>query len=145
MPYNSRADVCHQIATRIFEANRSIFTLTEQITQPQTLKQTQKFKWCLNIWLLQFGFFLWWHTNLHGLSNAKAILVEHQWFLTYKWGRGMEVHTFPKGIRPNVNAVFWDECRIKFLSYDIINRKKYLGSKFRCLVEARIYLVKNVE
>ena len=31
-----------------------------------------------NVW---FGFLVWWHINLHGLFNAKAIFVEEQqWY-----------------------------------------------------------------
>ena len=46
----------------------------------------------------------WWHINLRGLSNTKAIIVEEQYwyYLTHSWG-DKRVHAFPKGIRPKMN------------------------------------------
>ena len=53
-----------------------------------------------------FGWFVWWHINLCMLFNAKAILLEEQWwcYLTHNWG-DKGVHTFPKGICPKVNVI----------------------------------------
>ena len=57
----------------------------------------------LKIW---FGFFVQWHINLCRLFNAKAILIEEQWwyYLTHSW-KDKRVHTFPKGICPKVNVI----------------------------------------
>ena len=53
------------------------------------------------IWLI----FVLWHINHHGLFNAKVILVEEQqwYYLTNSWG-DKEVHTFRRGINPEVNV-----------------------------------------
>ena len=42
--------------------------------------------------------FLWWHMDLRGLFNAKAILLEEQWwcYLTHSW-EDKGVHTSHKG------------------------------------------------
>ena len=47
--------------------------------------------------LVRFGFFVKWHINLCELSNAKAILVEQQWwyYLIHTW-KDEWIHTFPK-------------------------------------------------
>ena len=48
----------------------------------------------------------------HGLFNAKAILVEEQWYyVTHNWGR-QGGHTFPKGIRLEGNIIVWLEFKI---------------------------------
>ena len=74
------------------------------------------FFWCM-VWqdfmVLQwfykhfwFGFFVFWHFNLRRLFNAKAILLEEQWwyYLTHSW-EDKGVHTFPKDICPKVNVI----------------------------------------
>ena len=44
-------------------------------------------------------------STLCRLFNAKAILLEEQWhYLTHSW-EDKGVHTFPKGICPNVNVI----------------------------------------
>ena len=45
-----------------------------------------------------FGFFVLWHINLHGLFNAKAILVEPH-------VGEKEVHNFSTVISPKVNVI----------------------------------------
>ena len=49
------------------------------------------------------GFLVQWHINLHGLLNAKVILVEQQlYYFTHSWGE-KGVHNFHKDISPIVN------------------------------------------
>ena len=43
-------------------------------------------------------------STLFRLFNAKAILLEEQYYLTYSW-EDKGVHTFPKGICPKVNVI----------------------------------------
>ena len=61
------------------------------------------------------GFFVSWHMNLHGLFNAKAILVEEkQWYyLTHIWiSKG--VHAFLKIISLKMNVIAWLEFELTF-------------------------------
>ena len=53
--------------------------------------------------------------NLHGLFNAKAILLEEQqWcFLTHSW-EDKGVHTFPKGICMKVNIIARLEFKLTY-------------------------------
>ena len=43
-------------------------------------------------------------STLSRLFNAKAILLEEQYYLTHSW-EDKGVHTFPKGICPKVNII----------------------------------------
>ena len=43
-------------------------------------------------------------STLFSLFNAKAILIEEQYYLTHSW-EDKGVHTFPKGICPKVNVI----------------------------------------
>ena len=43
-------------------------------------------------------------STLFRLFNAKAILLEEQYYLTHSWD-DKGVHTFPKGICPKVNVI----------------------------------------
>ena len=43
-------------------------------------------------------------STLFRLFNAKAILLEEQYYLTHSW-EDKGVHTFPKGICPKVNVI----------------------------------------
>ena len=43
-------------------------------------------------------------STLFRLFNAKAILLEEQYYLTHNW-KDKGVHTFPKGICPKVNII----------------------------------------
>ena len=43
-------------------------------------------------------------STLFRLFNAKAILLEEQYYLTHSW-EDKGVHTFPKGICPKVNII----------------------------------------
>ena len=43
-------------------------------------------------------------STLFRLFDAKAILLEEQYYLTHSW-EDKEVHTFPKGICPKVNII----------------------------------------
>ena len=40
-----------------------------------------------------------------GLFNAKAILIEEQWYYLTQSLKDKGVHTFPKGICPKVNVI----------------------------------------
>ena len=53
------------------------------------------------------GSLVYWHINLCGLFNAKAILEEQQ---SYNWIHSCKdngVHIFPKGISLKVNVIVW--------------------------------------
>ena len=50
-----------------------------------------------------FVFFVQWNINLRGLFNAKAIIVEEQYKLSYSSIADARVHIFVKGISPKVN------------------------------------------
>ena len=43
-------------------------------------------------------------STLFSLCNAKANLLEEQYYLTHSW-EDKGVHTFPKGICPKVNII----------------------------------------
>ena len=44
--------------------------------------------------------------NLHGLSNAKTVLLEEQHWCSLTYNSGEKgVHTFPKDINPKVNVI----------------------------------------
>ena len=57
-----------------------------------------------------------WHIKLHGLSSAKAILVEEelQNYLNHSWQEDKRVHTFPKDISQKVNATSRQEIERAF-------------------------------
>ena len=63
-----------------------------------------------------------WHINLRGLFNAKAILLEEQWwyYLTHSW-EDKGVHTFPKGICPKVNVIARPD--FEFACYDFADHR----------------------
>ena len=58
-----------------------------------------------------------WHINLHGLFNAKALLLEEQqwYYLTLSW-EDKGVHTFPYGICPKVNIIA--QLEFELANYD---------------------------
>ena len=64
--------------------------------------------------------------NLHGLFNAKAILVEqHQrYYLTDNW-RDKRVHAFPKSISPKVNVIARLEFELAYSEVAILNVNHY--------------------
>ena len=64
------------------------------------------FCWVILHFKVSFGFFVYWHINLCGLFNAKAIIIEEQqwYYLTHSW-EDKGVYTFPKGICPKVNVI----------------------------------------
>ena len=53
--------------------------------------------------------------NLHGLFNAKAILVEEQqwYYVTQSYGN-LRIHTFPKGVSLKVNVIAWLEFELTY-------------------------------
>ena len=63
---------------------------------------------CLNNSNIWFGLVSLFNgiSTLFRLFNAKAILLEEQWwyYLTHSW-KDKGVHTFPKGICPKVNVI----------------------------------------
>ena len=54
-------------------------------------------------------------STLFRLFNAKAILLEEQWwyYLTHSW-EDKGVHTFPKSICPKVNVIAWLEYELEY-------------------------------
>ena len=56
-------------------------------------------------------------STLFRLFNAKAILLEEQYYLTHSW-EDKEVHIFPKGICPKVNIIAWLENELAY--YDSV-------------------------
>ena len=65
----------------------------------------------LPVW---FVFFVYWHINICGLFNAKAILVEEQqYYITHSWGN-KEIHAFHKSISPYVNEIEWLDFEIAY-------------------------------
>ena len=59
-------------------------------------------------------------STLFRLFNAKAILLEEQYYLTHSW-EDKGVHTFPKGICPKVNLIAWLENELAY--YDSAVRR----------------------
>ena len=69
-------------------------------------------KYIFIIWLQNFnglGFFVL-NAYHRGLFNANTILVEEQWYFLTHSREDKEVHAFPNGIIPKVNAI----ARVKF-------------------------------
>ena len=68
-------------------------------TDPTDLEETASFLFGL-VWFLCFNGL----STLFRLFNAKAILLEEQYYLTHSW-EDKGFHTFPKGICPKVNII----------------------------------------
>ena len=66
-------------------------------------------------------FVVQWHIKFFELFNAKYILLEKEWWyiLAYSW-EDNGVHTFPKGICPNVNVIAQLEFELRY--YDSAGR-----------------------
>ena len=73
-----------------------------------------------------FGFFVKWHTNLCGLFNDKAILVEEQsWYYSTNSWWDKRIHTFPKGIGPKMNVIARLEFELVYYEVEVQHVNHY--------------------
>ena len=61
----------------------------------------------------RFGFFVWWHINLRGLVNGKAILLEEQswYYLIHSWEDRWGGHAIPQE--------YLSECVLARLEFEL--------------------------